>query len=1068
MIAVITGAAVAFFQSTRVERFVARNYADLARAQLAAEGGAAFGQALITTLFTNYPDSAVGWARMADTELATFYFRTTDTNGFLTNGVNAALPASQPVFLFAYPLVSGANPVQQGLFSGSAAVFTNTNGLDGLSGLTASNSVDLNADNWIGTPPGRTRPVLRARWVELLRDPTQGKNTNLSGGVPINPAIARYAFWAEDESFRVNLNWCGATQRGDNTPGTNPVEIPILSLFSGSPATQIALAQGITNLANVLRSNIPTPGSMTLATNIPYTTFTNTKFVFSTHSSALNFSRGGVRRVNLNQVMTNIPFTATNVVGTNTNIGPNSQYSGLVRTQLNRVISTVTNRYAMPDFGQRFYRVGAARVGGGDPGNDLNAATGANAVTPDDALIYLNKLAANIRDYIDTDSQPTILTNDLAKTYAVVPLPPGNATLRAFDFDNVSTGPHANRIIAAGQEAVPLLTEYALRVALLSGLDTTNPIFQIRVSHYFEFWNPYNKPVAWSNLGGNPYLHVYNQIGWQTASGVIRPPDLKIPLNSFAGPAEIPAGSFAVLTTDPQFTEAVGLLGILGNVRSSASAPVLSGTAREEEDQKSGSFYQIKDMMGGPDGRAGGHMGGSDYETQMVVASDTGQLSSFSSLPVPTSINITADPDAANGSQSNSVGFFRGGSLRGNGGGDYGSGSQSGDPRSLNEQLRYTRYTGPATIVDRLTAGGGEDQGRFYSTGMINGTNPRGSSSMGSLGTGASAYVDTSGGNPASWADWSGTGLGDGSQPFAVIRDGPMQTIGELGHIYDPVRFPGSDVQTARGGGSTLKIGQRENYNQAQNFRGLWGAGGGTGTNTAEGNQTNASRNWTAWRLTDVFCVNPPDRNGNGQVDTAELTRIDGLININNVARDNGRVLRAMVQGLQMQAATSGGAPTTGGFSLNINNLTNGFVGRVLGTSTNSINNPADDNIFWERGEISEIPIFSSGTGLLTNNVNLELTLDRGREEVVRRLMDLICTKGNTYSVYAIGQALHPVTGRVVATQRIKMTFRIDPFFATALPTDTDFVPSADVGTPSDRFRRPDRFSNSVLYYSFQ
>ena len=47
MITVITGAAVAFFQSTRIERFVSRNYADLARAQLAAEGAAAEAQARI-------------------------------------------------------------------------------------------------------------------------------------------------------------------------------------------------------------------------------------------------------------------------------------------------------------------------------------------------------------------------------------------------------------------------------------------------------------------------------------------------------------------------------------------------------------------------------------------------------------------------------------------------------------------------------------------------------------------------------------------------------------------------------------------------------------------------------------------------------------------------------------------------------------------------------------------------------------------------------------------------------------------------------------------------------------
>ena len=341
MITVITGAAVAFFQSTRIERFVARNYADLARAQLAAEGATAAGQALITSLFTNYPDSAVGWARLADTELATFYFRTTNANGFLTNGANAATPASQPVFLFAYPLASGVNAVQVSAFSASAPVFTNTATPDGQAGLTAANRVDLNSDNWIGTPPGGTKPALRAKWVELLQEPSQLKNTNLnSAGFPINPAIARYAFWAEDESFRVNLNRSGAAPRGNNTPGTNPAEIALQGALSGNNAT---LAQGVTNLQVALRSNIPTPATMGLAN--PSNNYTNNRFVVSVHSSGLNLSRGGTLRLNLNQVVAS------------------STDANTIRSQSDRILAGITNANtnatpsntaAMPAFGQRF------------------------------------------------------------------------------------------------------------------------------------------------------------------------------------------------------------------------------------------------------------------------------------------------------------------------------------------------------------------------------------------------------------------------------------------------------------------------------------------------------------------------------------------------------------------------------------------------------------------------------------------------------------------------------------------------------------------------------------------
>ena len=490
------------------------------------------------------------------------------------------------------------------------------------------------------------------------------------------------------------------------------------------------------------------------------------------------------------------------------------------------------------------------------------------------------------------------------------------------------------------------------------------------------------------------------------------------------------------------------------NLVSYNAAETFTGTTQSTN---SDGWFQLVPKTGSSAANRAGS-GVSDYDTHMVIGSPDGHLSSFSALPMPYDLTVTDEPRGSPVQAPSAVPqfyFLRGGSLRGNGLGTVGSGSQTGDPRSLNEQLRLQRYR---AATDSYTFGSDEDQNRFYDTGLNNNSNNvPARSSLGWLGSTASnnVFVDPSGGTPISWPDWSGTGPGD-AQAFAFIRDGPMQTVGELGHVYDPARLRNAnaprDVIWSRGGARSLKIGQIEAYNQTQNPRGLWDTNGA---------QTNASRNWTSWRLADVFCVTPPDRNGNNQVDAEELTQVDGLVNINGVARDSGRTLRALVQGLTMQASDAGGAPSTAGRLLNTNNFTNAIVTRVVGSQTN---NPSDDNLYWERGEISESAMFSFGTDLLAGSVQMQSTLDRGREEVVRRLMDLICTKGNTYSVYAVGQSLDPRTGRPLATQRVKATFRINPVFASPLPGDGEFDPS----NANDRFRRPDRFSNSVLYYAFQ
>ena len=982
MITVITGAAVAFFQSTRIERFVARNYADLARAQLAAEGAAAAGQALITSLFTNYPDSAVGWARLADTELATFYFRTTNANGFLTNGANTATPASQPVFLFAYPLASGANAVQVSAFSASAPVFTNTATPGGQAGLTAANRVDLNSDNWIGTPPGGTKPALRAKWIEILKDPSQPKNTNLnSAGFPINPAIARYAFWAEDESFRVNINRAGANPRGNNTPGTNPAEIALQGALSGNNAI---LAQGVTNLQVALRSNIPTPATMGLAN--PSNNYTNNRFVVSVHSSGLNLSRGGTLRLNLNQVVTSSTDATT------------------IRSQLDRVLAGITNANtnaapsntaAMPNFGQRFYRASPISS------NSLNSIT----VPTNEAASYLEKVAANIHDYIDTDSQPTIVNQNFS-------IRTNSSPINEFDGNS--------DIRAIGKEPLPLLTEYGLRVVRTrwdpvgAGAD-----YEFFVYHYLEFWNPTTNSISLTNPAlANATLDIYNmynfdvggtgtrfiQIGINDPSGpVALPRVLNIPLTNFSGLVSFPANSFTVLTTDSTPVSPANVTFIANNYS-------LRYFGRSVTNQ-------IRAQVGSSFGRAG--TTSTDYDLRFRLYNSSGLLDSFAALAtVPT---IGAPPLRISAGFTQDIMYC---SLRGNTNSGYTG--RSGDPRSLNEQQ----------VVLKYGTGSDSDQTRFYNSSF---------NSFGAL-NGTTAYVF-----PTNWSDWSPAApVGAALAPYRHLNSN-LPTIGFLGDVYDPAFMSETSSSTLisrkRGGGRTLKIGQSDFWNTSLNPNAVW-----------DGSETSTSRNWTSWRLADVFSV-------------TNSTNLPGVININGALRDNGAALQALVFGLIYESSPSG-AQATSGRNLNVANFVTAVRNHLAGGTVDT--NPSNDRLFWERGQLGELadsqnrPLLSSPLNTLAG-VALSTTKDRGREELVRRMMELITTKGNVYTIYAIGQSLNPRTGHPVATQKMKRTFRIDPTFNPALPADNTFDPAqAGTGSATDRFRRPSRFTITVLQNSVE
>ena len=111
---------------------------------------------------------------------------------------------------------------------------------------------------------------------------------------------------------------------------------------------------------------------------------------------------------------------------------------------------------------------------------------------------------------------------------------------------------------------------------------------------------------------------------------------------------------------------------------------------------------------------------------------------------------------------------------------------------------------------------------------------------------------------------------------------------------------------------------------------------------------------------------------------------------------------------------------------------------------------------FFERGEFSELgystaysannnPLFSSGTTLA--GVDMSTVTDHSREELFRRLAQMICTRGNTFTVYAVGQSMVQTTAagplKITGTQHLRVTFRLVPKSRDSTTgTYTDFHPA--------------------------
>lgn len=1046
VLAVLAIVAVAFMQSATTDRISSRSGTNYYQALLAAEGGAAMARATVSSLFGRYPDSATVWQNIGSgqtNEATVLYARAQAAD--VNRGARPGQFSNDVAFL-GFPLVSIADSNNRTRPDTNANNFLLTaisNRLPFAS--TDSEMVNLNATNssrptpMVGlrtTTNNPGAPVTAAQWIYLTRN---GQPTNTT-----NPPVARFAYWIEDESFKVNVNVASSGPRGQTSLGLSPAEVRLDGSWSASTDPQVsgASAGAVVTARGALGSiGFPTASTAALAAGLTATSsVSEIRFLSTAHSAGLDLSRGGFKRVNINSF-------------TNGVTDDNSK-----RTALDRIVATITNTNAMPFFGQRFYRLA----------NNVPGINSTNAVATEHADIYLQKIAANIYDYLDDDDQPTVINND-----ASFSLRTGRPAEPILALGGGEDG--TNSVAAFGVENFPRLQEWAMhaRVWRMSydanpnsknhfgfvqntNAGATNPTqanYEIWLDYYFEFYNPGTREITVTNAfitleklpafrGVSTSDALYNERSITNIpfSGTFPAGQVTIlstaPLNEDSAAANSDGGIITnrmqviylpVSTNDRKFT------GVTTSITNQAYDP--TGDKLAPPNPNFNRLFQIT-MVPGPQTKG-----------SILIGNDSGILESFVGLP----FNAQSNPNATgmalrvgsgwirNGLQTIGDGNndnIRAGSLRGNSGNVNARPSATeGDPRTLNEQLEFLNY-------NSANNGGDFDVTRFFDT--LSGASIPASSTFGGLNTN---YVFAT-----NWTDTSAWQPNSNNAPL-FVRNGAMQSIGELGHITDPARAMGSsgNIARARGGGRTLRVGQPELTNAIAPWRQAW----------YTGNQTSASRTWTSWRLADVFTAA-----------TNTNVVIPGLINPNGALRDNGAALRAALFGLTFLPTSPEGAISIAGRPANVTNVVTNMIARL--TNGNAAGLGAGTlNPLWERGEISELSVLnSSASSSVAQGTIMSNAFDRGREELVRRSIEMITTRGSVFTVYAVGQTLQVNTNTATATTnfgaqvRLRQTFEVTPVFPTnAMTTDAFNVP--DLSNTTNRFTTVTNFLTRIISTSY-
>src|SRR3984893_3813170 len=994
MVVLAAIAVVAFLTTTTTERTTAAAYGRIDKAGFFAQAGVEAATARVVTEMTYRPYHAIGYRSLSVgtaakplTEIVPIIVgpRTTTPATVATYNTSPATAGSEDVFLV-------------------SAIGTNGSGAPGSlspANLDDTNSVDLNDNHlstephgWIGSPTTAAGILpYRAPWIDILRDPNKAAQP-VPSAANYNPVIGRYAYWIEDETSKLDVSQIGnresggAFQRGDGVdiPSSVPPKLAVNDLDLGA----IPLVGAAPLPTNDTTTN---GGIITFRASLPMTDgrFLNrvgagmapdvhetAKFYATVFSLSNDLAGNGRRRANINALVTSPPNTTTAV--------PPATIAG----NIDDIVYVITGTHLVagglgptPPAGARVFENAPSFS---NTMSDFGARFFSPTPTAAQKNMYLQRLAANIRDYVDTDSQPTIIDSS-------GPTVPANA-IPAHPIETSGGGTAGqSEVVAIGKEHVPSVQEYVLRVRQTVFSPRIGPFanYTISIDHYVEFWNMSNRDIPLSDLGPNPFLLIADQPGWDAAglddipAGATR--DIKLPLSQAknsannASLASFPAGSVTVITTDPQPLSTQG-----------SSTPVQTGPLTPDLTRV---YYipispsNLRTYSGRTQKKSGSELrlqlitrttSSTDYETEIALGNDFGILeSAWGAGALTSTISINTDNASPPENRFDDTKYhLRGGVLKGNNATS--PLATTGDPRTNAEQINF----------DLNGASASNDKTRYFDNGLDSSQVP-GNSTLGA----ANYNV-----NPAIWPDPSSSTQSANAAP-AVLANAPLTSIGQLGGVFDPRRVVGDsgNILLSRSGGRTLKIGQPDDSSGSR-FSTTWFN--------------------SAWRLTDVFAARPVS-NAAQPPQPPELVApptSHGKINVNGVMRDNGVAFRAALRSFNFDAAPNSDPQLNGQAlaSTEVDNL-------VTGITTYLTNNGP----MMERGEISQLPFFNSGTAA---GNSLATANDRGREEIFRRTVEMITTRSASFTVYAIGEAVRQErngTITPVGQKRLAITFQLEP-----------------------------------------
>jgi Tfp pilus assembly protein PilX len=967
VLVVLSTIVVAFLTSMNLERKISKSLINRYQAELAAEAAVEQASSTIMSTIQARPASAVYYTSdiSASNTLNLYLARYTNVSGNLTvqrvplfstqfgNSTIFNNPSQAPIQTTP---ISVTHRTQSGSVTSTLSsigdIYTSLN--SPTNQVYPSGPVGLTINATSSTP----RPLF-ANWIYV---------TNSSGTL-----TGRYAYWVDDESSKLDLRTIGTANR---TLGTNLSEISASSLLALS--------------ANITQNHIANITLLKNATQLPQS-IANIRFDLGgqavTDGQAWNAIRPFITQYSLHDQRSpdgNLAINLNEFVTTTTSASE-------ITTQVNTIARAITNN--IPTFGTRYYQATG-------PANSATAAT----PPEDDQLKYAKKIAANIRDFIDSDNTATLIDKN---GNAYTGTSPTMGGLLPYNAD-------IEEIPIAGKEKGPFLNEYVAAYRVISPENTAagstaDATITIRFAHYVELFNITSQDITYSQLGPNPRVIIANQHRWsnnRVGQNPLTPADivLNLPTNF-----NIPAGGYAVLTTDgPPFhpadlnqTDYLPINAMSSNStfyfrRTGNATWSLLGTANQDTPLPGSDFidyqvitrnrnsfrYDMQQNLGALH----------SYDTQrerLLFVNDNGIIDY--TLRVYTSAQLYLGRHERNPTTISTF-VSDGNTHTKNTNPESASGPRlvRGDPRSNTEIIQ----------LDANTSSVWKFGGGVYGDNIL--------SSLQSFAEGDNLggpnyrwNVSTSNATIAiqSWAEYHSSGNG-------YIANANMTSAGDLGFIFDPSRHSSSGYRSVS---RTLRMGQpdrpdfnRQNNSSTANDRNWIGGLGHENTT-----HTNYAR--SASILADVFRF--------------ETNRF-GKLNLNGLARaTNSPILPALLNEFRFSSATNNmSSGTLNGTTINTNAL--------LTTITNEF---AANRPFIGIGDISRLQVFATNSAAnsiaTAQNMAAFTVNDADREEVFRRTAGLLATQSLAFTVHAIGQSGTIVNNQFIptATQQKQVVLQFQP-----------------------------------------